>query len=148
MITLIRGSDKDDGEAVDFISAEIIVTGGFGIGKDGFDLLKELIKALNENGQKAELGASRKAVDAGYIQYKHQIGQTGKTVHPKLYIAVGVSGAIQHLAGMKRSGKVIAINRDPSAPIFQHAEYGIVANFEDAIPELIKKVKEGYKFPI
>ncbi len=148
VLEIVRGSDTDDGEPVDFISAEIIVTGGFGIGKEGFDLLIELVKILNENGQKSELGASRKAVDAGFIQYKHQIGQTGKTVHPKLYIAVGVSGAIQHLAGMKRSRKVLAINRDGSASIFQHADYGIIANYEDAIPELIRKVKEGYKFPV
>ncbi|MHA1990767.1 MAG: electron transfer flavoprotein subunit alpha/FixB family protein [Candidatus Hodarchaeales archaeon] len=148
VLEIVRGSDDDQGETVDFKSAEIIVAGGFGVGKDGFDLLKELVDAINKNGQKAELGASRKAVDSGYIPYKHQIGQTGKTTESKLYIAVGISGAIQHIAGMKRSKKVIAINRDSSAPIFSHADYGIVGNYEDAIPELIKKVKNGHKFPL
>ena len=143
-----RGSEKGQGETVDLKSAQIIVAGGYGIGKDGFKLLRELVKAMNENGQKAELGASRKAVDSGFISYAHQVGQTGKSVYPKLYIAIGISGAIQHLAGMKHSKKVLAINRDSNAPIFSHADYGIVGNFEDIVPELIAKVKSGYKFII
>ncbi|MFW9930332.1 MAG: electron transfer flavoprotein subunit alpha/FixB family protein [Candidatus Thorarchaeota archaeon] len=148
IIEISRGSDKDQGKTVNLNDADIIVTGGFGVGKDGFEVLQQLVDAINANGQKSELGASRKAVDSGFIPYAHQVGQTGKSVAPKLYIAIGVSGAIQHLAGMKHSKKVLAINRDRSAPIFQNADYGIIGNYEDVIPELISKVKSGYKFPI
>ncbi|MHA2170809.1 MAG: electron transfer flavoprotein subunit alpha/FixB family protein, partial [Candidatus Kariarchaeaceae archaeon] len=121
---------------------------GFGVGKDGFNMLRELVEAIRANGQKVELGASRAAVDAGFIEYKHQIGQTGKTVRPAVYIAVGISGAIQHLAGMKESGKIVAINIDVSANIFKNADVGVVADYREAIPILLEKVKSGYKFPV
>jgi electron transfer flavoprotein alpha subunit len=111
-------------------------------------MLRELVEAIRANGQKVELGASRAAVDAGFIEYKHQIGQTGKTVRPAVYIAVGISGAIQHLAGMKESGKIVAINIDVSANIFKNADVGVVADYREAIPILLEKVKSGYKFPV
>lgn len=135
-------------ESIDLTKADIIVSGGFGVGKEGFQMLKELVEAISNNGQSVELGASRAAVDAGYIEYKHQIGQTGKTVRPQVYIAVGISGAIQHIAGMKDSRIIIAINKDSKAKIFDHADYGIVADYQDALPPLIDKVKSGFNFPI
>lgn len=135
-------------ETIDLSKANIIVSGGFGVGKEGFTLLKELVEAIRSNGQSVELGASRAAVDAGYIEYKHQIGQTGKTVRPQVYIAIGISGAIQHIAGMKDAQTIIAINKDSKAIIFDHADYGIVADYQDAIPPLIEKVKSGYNFPV
>ncbi len=128
--------------------ADIIISGGFGVGKEGFSMLLELVEALRNNGQKAELGSSRAAVDAGFIEYKHQIGQTGKTVRPSIYIAVGISGAIQHIAGMKDSKTVIAVNFDPTAKIFAHSNYGIVADYREVIPEMIDRVNVGYMFPI
>ncbi|MHA2278411.1 MAG: electron transfer flavoprotein subunit alpha/FixB family protein, partial [Candidatus Kariarchaeaceae archaeon] len=135
-------------ESIDLAKADIIVSGGFGAGKEGFSMLMELVEAIRANGQNVELGSSRAAVDAGYIPYKHQVGQTGKTVRPQVYIAIGISGAIQHIAGMKDSKTIIAINKDPNAKIFDHADYGIVADYQDAIPPLIEKVKSGFKFPL
>ncbi len=141
-------SVRDVKKVVDFDRARIIVSGGFGLGgPDGFKMLQELVDAINENGQHAELGASRMAVEAGWIEYEHQIGQTGKTVRPDYYIAVGISGAIQHIQGMKNSKHIIAINTDPNAPIFKYADFGIVDDYRNVIPELIKQVKKGYKFP-
>ncbi len=133
---------------IDLSKADIMVAGGFGIGKDGFTMLRELVAAINDNDQKAEIGASRAAVDAGFVEYTYQIGQTGKTVRPSIYVAVGISGAIQHLAGMKESSKIFAVNNDPKASIFQNADYGLVMDYQEAIPELIKQVKAGYKFPL
>ena len=133
---------------IDLTKADIMVAGGFGVGKDGFDMLRELVAAINENGQKAQLGASRAAVDAGFVEYAHQVGQTGKTVRPSVYVAVGISGAIQHLAGMKESSKIFAVNNDPKANIYKTADYGIVMDYQEAIPELIRQVKAGYKFPL
>ncbi|MCE7737252.1 MAG: electron transfer flavoprotein subunit alpha/FixB family protein [Candidatus Heimdallarchaeota archaeon] len=135
-------------ETLDLSKADIIVSGGLGIGKEGFSMLRELVDLIRSNDQIAEVGASRAAVDAGYIEYKHQIGQTGKTVRPQIYIAVGISGAIQHIAGMKDSKTIIAINKDSKAKIFDHTDYGIVADYQDAIPPLIEKIKSGFRFPL
>lgn len=119
-------------------SAEVIVAGGRGVGSpEGFDLLKELAKALN-----GTIGATRGAVDMGLAPKTIQIGQTGKTVRPKLYIACGISGAIQHLVGMQDSGKIIAINTDENAPIFETADFGIVGDIFKVVPELIKQFEK------
>lgn len=135
-------------ESIDLSKADIIISGGVGVGKEGFSMLMELVELIRSNDQIVELGASRAAVDAGYIEYKHQIGQTGKTVRPQIYIAIGISGAIQHIAGMKDSKTIIAINKDSKAKIFDHADYGIVADYQDAIPALIEKIRSGFKFPL
>lgn len=114
--------------------ADIILAGGLGIGsKEGFQKLRQLAQKLG-----AAVGASRSAVDAGFAPYSCQIGMTGVTVCPKLYIAVGISGAVQHLAGMSGSQKIIAINTDPKAPIFDYADYGIVGNWEEVIDRIIE----------
>ena len=121
--------------------APIIVAGGYGVGgPEGFNLLFELAKELH-----AEVGASRAAVDAGWIDHDRQIGQTGTTVRPKVYIACGISGAIQHVAGMKDSGIIISINNDPQAPSNQIADYIINGTIEEVVPKLIKYYKKNSK---
>jgi electron transfer flavoprotein alpha subunit len=121
--------------------APVIVAAGAGVNSpEEFELVRELANALG-----GEVGASRAAVDAGYISREHQIGQTGSTVRPRLYIAAGISGAIQHRAGMDQSSKIIAINTDPNAPIFQIAHYKIVGDVAEVLPLLIKSLREKTK---
>lgn len=126
-------------ENVDLEGAEIIVSGGRGVGgPEGFAPLKELADLVG-----GVLGASRAAVDSGWIAHAHQVGQTGKTVGPKVYIACGISGAIQHVAGMSGSGTIIAINKDPEAPIFNIADYSVVGDLKLVIPVLIQEIKKS-----
>lgn len=122
-------------------AAPIIVAGGYGVGsKENFDMLFELAETLG-----GEVGATRAAVDAGWVEHARQIGQTGTTVRPKLYIACGISGQIQHIAGMQESSIIISINNDPAAPINAIADYVITDNVEDIVPKLIKYYKKNSK---
>ena len=127
---------KESAEGVDLSNAEVIVSIGRGIGKiENIALVKSLAEKLN-----AQIGASRPVVDAGWLDHSYQIGSSGQTVSPKLYLAVGISGAIQHLVGMKGSKNIIAINKDPNAPIFEISDYAILGDIFEILPKLIEQL--------
>ena len=144
----ILNTVRGEGGLQGLFDAEIIVSGGRGTAGDELALVKALAEALKEQGINAEWACSRVVVDEGFSEYARQIGQTGKTVRPKVYIAIGISGAIQHIAGIKESGKIVAIDHNAKASVFHHADFGITGEYEDIVPELIERVKGGFTFGI
>jgi len=136
--TIVKDVVREAGRLVNLEEAQIIVSGGRGVGgPEGFAVIEQVAKKLG-----GVVGASRGAVDAGWIANSHQVGQTGKTVHPKLYIACGISGAIQHVAGMQNSGLIVAINKNPAAPIFKIADYGIAGDLHQVLPLFLEALEE------
>jgi electron transfer flavoprotein alpha subunit len=130
---------REEGSELDITEADIIVSGGRGMkGPENFDLLRDLITVLPH----AAMGSSRSAVDSGWVGHQHQVGQTGKTVSPNLYMAFGISGAIQHLAGMSSSKFIVAVNKDPEAPVFNVADFGVVGDLFEVIPHLKKELEK------
>jgi electron transfer flavoprotein alpha subunit len=139
---------RGEGGLQNLFEADIVVSGGRGTTADNLGLIKALAEALKSQGINAEWTSSRPVVDDGVAEYARQVGQTGKTIRPKVYIAVGISGAIQHIAGMKESEKIIAIDHNPKAHIFHNADFGIVGEYQDILPELIEHVQAGFTFGI
>jgi electron transfer flavoprotein alpha subunit len=133
---IVSETIREVSKGIKLTEADVIVSGGYGLGlAEGFDLVYDLARCF----ENSAVGASRKVVDLGWVPYQHQVGQTGKTVRPKLYIACGISGAIQHRVGMSKSGLIIAINKDVDAPIFKFAHHGIVGDVYQIIPEMIRQ---------
>ncbi len=147
-VVKIRKTVRGEGGLQSLQDADVIISGGRGATSDNLKLVKELASALKEKGIKAEWASSRVVVDEGVAEYARQVGQTGRTVRPKVYVAVGISGAIQHIYGMKESGTIVAIDHNPKASIFSHADFGIVGEYEDVVPELIDRVKGGFTFGV